>query len=171
MVNQKNIRMKTLYVVRHAKSSWSNKSLADVDRPLKGRGVNDAYGTSQWLVDNNAVPDLLISSPATRALHTAMIFARTFDIDFSAIQIDGKLYEGNAKNYRHCVNQISDDYASAMIFGHNPSIGAFINSFADKDIAHVPTTGIACITFDLTRWKDIDKEGKLIFFDYPKRRH
>lgn len=162
--------MKTLYVVRHAKSSWSNKSLADVDRPLKGRGVNDAYGTSQWLMDNNAVPELLISSPATRALHTAMIFARTFDIDFSSIQIDGKLYEGNAKNYRRCVNQIPDDYASAMIFGHNPSIGAFINSFADATIEHVPTTGIACITFDVDHWKDIDKEGKLIFFDYPKRR-
>ncbi len=162
--------MKTLFIVRHAKSSWTDRALADVDRPLKGRGVNDAYSTSEWLRQNDTIPQLIISSPATRALHTAMIFARNFDIDFSAIRIDAKLYEGNAKHYVKCINAIDDRVSSAMVFGHNPSITSFTNRLADRSVTHVPTTGVACLTFDVKQWQDVQSEGKLLFFDYPKLR-
>lgn len=162
--------MKTLYIVRHAKSCWNNKGLADVDRPLKGRGVNDAYGTSEWLRENNAQPDVLISSPATRALHTAMIFARNFDIDFSAIKIDAELYGGDADYYLRLVHSLNDSIESAMLFGHNPSITSFINYLADQKFSHVPTTGLACISFNANEWKEIAPGGKLVFFDFPKRR-
>ncbi|HBF20268.1 MAG TPA: histidine phosphatase family protein, partial [Cryomorphaceae bacterium] len=71
--------MKKLYLVRHAKSSWKEEGVHDMDRPLKGRGVRDAYNTSQWLREQGDRPEFIISSPATRALHTALIFSRNLE--------------------------------------------------------------------------------------------
>lgn len=162
--------MKKLFVVRHAKSCWQNDKLSDMDRPLKGRGVTDAHGTATWLMENGTEPECIISSPAVRALHTAMIFARTFSIDFSAIRIEPGLYENGTTAYLKSAQQIDDAFSVAMIFGHNPSITSFINQCVDNAVSHVPTTGVACLSFAVDSWKDIPSGAKLIFFDYPKRR-
>lgn len=162
--------MKQLYIVRHAKSSWDTPGLQDIDRPLKGRGVNDAYRTSEWMSEEGNLPQVLISSPATRALHTAMIFARTFNVDFSKIQINDRLYDSDIEDYLRVVRGISDGYASAAIFGHNPTITGFINYFADQRVSHVPTTGVVCLSFAVDRWSDLAPPAKLLFFDYPKKR-
>ncbi|MCC5918771.1 MAG: histidine phosphatase family protein [Cryomorphaceae bacterium] len=162
--------MKQLYVVRHAKSSWSDGNLQDIDRPLKGRGIRDATGTSEWLQENNYLPEHIISSPATRALHTAMIFARNFGIDFSTIAIKAELYHGQPENYWQVAREIDDRYDAAMVFGHNPGLADFINQASDQRVGHVPTTGVACLAFSVERWKDINNKAKLLFFDYPKKR-
>jgi phosphohistidine phosphatase len=162
--------MKELYIVRHAKSSWDNPNLQDIDRPLKGRGVNDAYNTADWMMSQDFIPDVLISSPATRALHTAMILARTFHIDFSNIQVSPNLYDTWVEDYVEVVKNISDEFDRAAIFGHNPTITSFINYFADVKVSHVPTTGVACLRFACDSWKDVSPPGKLLFFDYPKKR-
>ena len=78
--------MKKVFIVRHAKSSWDDMHLVDYDRPLKGRGVKDAYLVSNWLSQNHERPDALYSSPATRALHTAMIFSRNLQFPFSKLK-------------------------------------------------------------------------------------
>jgi len=162
--------MKQLYIVRHAKSSWDTPGLLDIDRALSGRGVKDAYQTSEWMSVEANVPQVLISSPATRALHTAMIFARTFHVDFSEIQINDRLYDSDIKDYLQVVRGISKEYASAAIFGHNPTITDFINYFADQRVSHVPTTGVVCLSFAANQWSELTSPAKLLFFDFPKKR-
>ena len=87
--------MKKLYLVRHAKSSWKEEGITDFDRPLKGRGIRDAHTTAQWLQKQEEAPELMISSPATRAMHTALIFAQELQYPFSDIHIEANLYHGD----------------------------------------------------------------------------
>ncbi len=162
--------MKKLYLVRHAKSSWELPGIPDVDRPLNGRGVRDAYSSSEWLREMGYLPDLMVSSPATRALHTAMIFARTFDVKFSNILIKRKLYEADHKQLLSVIQTISDDYQSIMVFAHNPGITHFVNHAIDHHIDNVPTTGIACLNYEVSQWQQIGNKAELVFFDYPKKR-
>ncbi|MCE2495091.1 MAG: histidine phosphatase family protein [Flavobacteriales bacterium] len=162
--------MKKLFVVRHAKSSWKMAEVADVDRPLKGRGVRDAYNTAEWLAEQGDMPEVLISSPATRALHTALIFAQRMNIPFSDIIIKESIYGADTKHLRQIVASINNEYSSVMIFGHNPTITHFVNHCIEHHIDHVPTTGVACLKFDVTSWAQIDQNADLMFFDYPKKR-
>lgn len=162
--------MKVLYVVRHAKSSWKHEGVEDIDRPLKGRGIRDAYATSEWLRQQGDKPELLISSPATRALHTAIIFTKNLNIPIGDIRIEESLYMCSMKELLRKVQQISDEYDSAMVFGHNPTITDFVNRCIDHRIDNVPTTGVACLKFDVPNWSSIDKKADLVFFDYPKRK-
>lgn len=163
--------MKKLYLVRHAKSTWKYEDMADVDRPLKGRGISDAYSTANWLLQQKEMPDLIISSPATRALHTALIFARTLNYPFSDVIINEKIYEASPNDLFEVVRSINDNHNSVMIFGHNPSLTIFVNTCIDHRIDNVPTTGMACLSFNQQTWKDLDKRAELQFFDYPKKRN
>ncbi len=162
--------MKKLFVVRHAKSSWKTADLADVDRPLKGRGVRDAYNTAEWMLNQADVPDLIISSQATRALHTALIFARRLSIPFSEVQINESIYGANVQTLVSLISEIDDQYDAAMIFGHNPTITQLVNYCIEHHIDHVPTTGVACLKFDISSWSQVDRNAELVFFDYPRKR-
>lgn len=162
--------MKKLYLVRHAKSSWKEEGLQDIDRPLKGRGIRDAYTTSEWLRKQGDRPEVLISSPATRALHTALIFAKNLDVQYSDIEIRDKLYEATIADLFSLVHGLDDQWQAVMIFSHNPTLTQFVNKCIDHRIDNVPTTGVACLSFAQKRWSDIDKKAELVFFDYPKRR-
>ena len=162
--------MKKLYLVRHAKSTWKYDGLQDMDRPLKGRGIRDAYSTSEWLRMQGENPDHLISSPATRALHTALIFSKNLDHPFSEIEIREEIYHASTKDLLNLVYNFDDTYSSVMIFGHNPTITDFVNKCIDHRIDNVPTTGVACLKFSADQWKSVDKKAELVFFDYPKRR-
>lgn len=162
--------MKKLYLVRHAKSSWKEENLPDMDRPLKGRGIRDAYNTAEWLKAQGDMPDHIVSSPATRALHTAMIFAKNTAYPFSEIEIREEIYHASTRDLLNLVRHLNDDYDSVMLFGHNPTITDFVNKCIDHRIDNVPTTGVACLSFEVDQWQDIDKKAELVFFDYPKRR-
>ncbi|GCD80324.1 SixA phosphatase family protein [Schleiferia thermophila] len=162
--------MKTLYLIRHAKSSWDFDNIPDLDRPLNGRGVNDAYESSKYLRVNGDIPELIISSPATRALHTAMIFARQFGIPFSMIQIDPMLYDAPAEQIANVIKKVSNEYQKIMVFAHNPGITEFVNHAINHHIDNVPTTGIACLVYPIDDWKNINTKAELRFFDYPKKR-
>lgn len=144
--------------------------MEDIDRPLKGRGIRDAYATSEWLRTQGEKPELLIASPATRALHTALIFTKNLEISFSDIQIEPDVYMASTKELLRVVRDIDDRYGSVMIFGHNPTITDFVNRCIDHRIDNVPTTGVACLKFDVESWRSIDKKADLVFFDYPKRK-
>ena len=162
--------MKKLYLVRHAKSSWKYKNLSDLDRPLKGRGMTDALHTSKWLLQESVEPDLILSSPATRALHTALIFARTLGYPFSDMIIEEDIYGASPNDLLRIVKDIDDSFESVMLFGHNPTITTFSNRFLNHTIDNIPTTGIVCLRFDHESWEDIGKNAELVFFDYPKKR-
>ncbi len=162
--------MKTLYLVRHAKSSWKVEGLQDMDRPLKGRGVRDAYNTSEWLLKQGFKPEHIVSSPATRALHTAIIFSKNLNLPVNDIHLEAEIYHAGSKELMSIVRGLDDDYSSVMLFGHNPTITDFVNKCINHRIDNVPTTGVACLRFDAKKWKDLDKKAELVFFDYPKRR-
>lgn len=162
--------MKTLYLVRHAKSSWQYEDVEDVDRPLKGRGIRDAHVISQWIDEELENPEFLLSSPATRALHTAMIFARNLNFPFNQIQVVPSLYMASVEELMHIIHALDDRYSRVMVFGHNPTITQFVNRCIEHRIDNVPTSGIACFSFPVNTWKDVEYSGELIYFDHPKKR-
>jgi len=163
--------MKTLYIVRHAKSSWTYRDVKDIDRPLKKRGIKDSYLMSLHLVKNIERPDVFISSSANRALHTAMIFCENFKFPLANLQIKKSLYSFSDGYLIKTIKALDDGFDSAMIFSHDHGINDFVNSFGNKEIQHVPTCGVIGIRFDTKHWKNIKpvkSNGKTFLFDFPK---
>jgi len=161
--------MKSLYLVRHAKSSWDYTNVSDYDRPLKGRGIRDAHLVSQYLSQQLDSPQALYSSPATRATHTAMIFARNLQFSFSSIKLSEELYMCSEDDLLEFIQNLDDTFDRVMIFGHNPSMTNFVNKCVDQRIDNVPTSGVACFHFDISSWKNATFNGRLSLFDYPKK--
>jgi phosphohistidine phosphatase len=163
--------MKELVLVRHAKSDWTKESIKDIDRPLGERGYEDAYLLSKWFKEEMGLPDTILSSPATRALNTAFIFARTFGINERDVLIDETLYESFVKSYLKSISQINNKVNRLMVFGHNPMLTELSNEL-NKDLLfdNVPTCGIIRIGFEFKDWKDIlnKQEGKLLMSKFPK---
>jgi phosphohistidine phosphatase len=162
--------MKTLFVVRHAKSSWKFEELSDVDRPLKGRGIRDAKTVADYLAENDVKPDVVYSSPATRALHTALIFCRRLGYPFAEIQIRDSLYMTKVSDMIEVVKSAPDQADTIMLFGHNPTITNFINKLADQKIGHMPTTGMVSLQFDIEKWSEMDGNAEIAMFEYPKKK-
>lgn len=161
--------MKTLYLVRHAKSDWENEHISDINRPLNERGYRDAHAMSLRLKDSIEIPDLIISSPAIRAITTCLIFAGHFNIDPKKIIIESTLYETPAKDYLKLIHSLDNKNCSAMIFAHNPSITELAGTLTKPFTDSMPTAGFAGITFNLDKWSDIKKNtGELLLFDFPK---
>jgi len=158
--------MKTLYIVRHAKSSWKYEGINDCDRPLKKRGIKDAYSLSKKLKDKIERPDVFVSSSANRALHTAIIFSNQFKYPFANLKISKSLYNFSDGYLAKTIKALDNGFDSAIIFSHNHGINDFVNSFGNKTIENVPTCGIVGIKFDTKHWKSI-KKGKTFLVDFP----
>lgn len=159
--------MKTLYIVRHAKSSWKYSSISDIDRPLKERGINDAHILSKFLKENMTKPDVFVSSSANRALHTATIFCENFEYPLANLKLKRQLYSFSDGYLVKTVHALDDGFSSAIIFSHDHGINTFVNKFGNKPIAHVPTCGVIGIQFDSNHWKNV-KKGKTILVEFPK---
>lgn len=161
--------MKTLYLVRHAKSDWSIDHLSDIDRPLNERGYGDAHKMSQRLKGNNIVPALIISSPAIRAISTALIFARMLDYDPKAILLNKQLYDTSVKEYLKCISEINDKHKTVFMFGHNPIITNTANTLTNAVPQEMATCCVAGIESPAEHWKQIaENNNALTCFDYPK---
>lgn len=145
--------MKTLILVRHTKSDWGYEFLKDIDRPLNERGYRDAYQQSKWIKDNLAVPKIIVSSPAIRAISTALIFARTLNYDEQKILIKHGIYDATTDDFLSNIHSLSNDIDSAMIFGHNPTITNLTNLISkDKFFDNIPTSGIIILKFEIDKW-------------------
>ena len=163
--------MKTLYIARHAKSSWDFPELTDIDRPLNGRGNKNAPEMGQRLFKRNIKPDLLLSSPANRAFTTAQKIAQEIGYPLEEISTSQEIYHVGSGELMDIVRGQNDSINSLMIFGHNPGFTWFANSLTGENIDNIPTCGIVAIEFDVDSWSNIEAgEGKLIFFDYPKKK-
>lgn len=161
---------KKLFIVRHSKSDWSAPDMPDIDRSLKPRGVRDAYKMAKLLKQKKEQVDFIISSPATRAIHTAIIFSRILQIPEKNILIEYELYMADSESIKKYCHKISDYYNNVMIVGHNPGFTTFANKFTPSEINNVPTSGLVILDFDCNSWKDIDPGVvKNYFFDYPKK--
>ena len=159
--------MKKIYIVRHAKSSWEYEGINDIDRPLKKRGINDAYLISSVLQKKIERPDVFVSSCANRALHTAMIFSYSFNYPLANLRISKSLYSFSDGYLIKTVKALDDSFDSAIIFSHDHGISDFVNKFGSKLLNHVPTCGVIGIEFENEHWKNI-KSGKTFLTDFPK---
>lgn len=159
--------MKTLYIVRHAKSSWEYQGIKDIDRPLKKRGIKDSHLMSKYLAKKIEKPDVFISSVANRALHTAVIFCHNFKYPFSNLKIKKELYSFSDGYLVKTVKALDNSFNSAVIFSHDHGINTFVNKFGSKQIDHVSTCGIIGIQFQEKHWKNI-KKGTTILIEFPK---
>ena len=163
-------KKKTLHIVRHAKSSWDYENITDTDRPLKLKGIQNAYEMARRLKIKNSLPEFIISSPANRALHTAIIFARVIEIPLSKLVIDSTLYGSDPSAIVNLIKNTNNLIHSIMIFGHNPDFTNLANLFVKKPILEIPTTGIVSISFNVSQWADISKEMVLfVNVDFPKK--
>lgn len=159
--------MKTIYIVRHAKSSWKYTSIKDHDRPLKERGINDAHFLSKYLSKKIQRPDVFISSSANRALHTAVIFCGNFGYPLANLQINKQLYSFSDGYLVKTVKALDDNFDSAIVFSHDHGINTFVNKFGSKQIDHVTTCGVIGIQFKEKHWKNI-KKGTTVLVEFPK---
>lgn len=165
--------MKTIYIVRHAKSSWEYDGIDDIDRPLKKRGIMDAHLLSKALSSKIQRPDIFVSSSANRALHTAMIFSENFKFPLANLQIKKSLYSFSDGYLVKTIMALDDAFDSAIVFSHDHGINTFVNKYGSKVIPHVPTCGVIGIQFETEHWKSINKDktikkGKTVLFKTPK---
>lgn len=152
--------MKELFIVRHAKSDWSGEIVKDIDRPLNERGYSDAYLMAEKFKKDFYFPNVVISSPATRAINTAFIFCRMFEKKENQVLVKVELYESTADEYLNIINGVTDDIKSIILFGHNPSITNLVNRL-NKDVFfdNVPTCGIIHLCFETDSWKEIGNKS------------
>lgn len=162
--------MKELIFVRHAKSDWGNEFLKDIDRPLSERGYGDAYIMADWCLKNKKQPACIVSSTAVRALSTALIFARTFEMDIRRVKLDPRIYESPVNRLINVIREQEDAYASIMLFGHNPSFTNISNELnGETFFDNVPTCGIVSFTFEAEQWSEVGPhKGKLNYHQFPK---
>jgi len=163
--------VKTLFIIRHAKSSWDASNIDDFERPLNDRGKHDAPRMGKRLKEKDIQPTLLLSSPAKRALSTAKRIAKVLKYPKDDIKTDRRLYHADEETMLTIVRELKEKQDVVMIFSHNPGLTEFVNSLMDGelDIDNVPTCGVVAFKLDLDTWKDVDwGKGKLLFFDYPK---
>jgi phosphohistidine phosphatase len=162
--------MKTLYLNRHAKSSWEDNGLSDFERPLNKRGERDAPLMGKILNDLVKKPDIIYSSPANRAITTAKIIANSFGYERSNIIEDDKIYDSAISSILRIISSTADKYETIMIFGHNPTFTMLSNYLSDKPIMNIPTSGFVQIDFNIKSWSEIEgNTGRLILFEYPKK--
>lgn len=161
--------MRQLILIRHAKSSWSNPSLDDFDRPLNKRGKRDVPFMARLLSGKNIHPDIIISSPAKRTKLTALEFAKQLGIESNAIQWNDKLYLASLTTLLKILKKLDDNVKIVLLVGHNPGLTDLHNFLCKQEIDNIPTCGIVSMKTD-KKWSEISsKYFELDFFEYPKK--
>jgi phosphohistidine phosphatase len=162
---------KTLYLARHAKSSWHATTARDHDRPLNERGQRDAPMMAKRLVARSACPQGIVSSSATRAVATAELIGGILDLEPHAVSRDERLYAACAITFLAVLRELDPRHDVAMVVAHNPTVHEVITMLTGVQIDRVPSCAIATIQFPGASWDAIKTGGgDLVDFDYPKRR-
>lgn len=159
-----------LYIIRHGKSSWDEEGLDDIDRPLAPRGHRNADTMARRLIERGTVPGMIFTSPANRALTTAQIMSRLWDLPPASMQIHDELYMAYEEEIDDVVGMAPDSVTDLAIFGHNPDFTLYANRFLDEPLDNLPTAGVVIVTFESDSWKGIGRaKVKQTYMDYPKR--
>jgi phosphohistidine phosphatase len=161
--------MKTLIVVRHAKSSWAEAGQPDIERPLNDRGKKDAPDMAKRLKGKHLKVDLFVSSPAKRAKRTARYFAEAYGKTKEDIFIIEKLYEASVDAFYTAISTLDNSHETIAVFSHNPGITDFVNSLSQVRIDNMPTCGVFAVSINTNKWAGFkEAEKSFLFFDYPK---
>lgn len=161
--------MKTLTLVRHAKSSWKDSSLADRDRPLNKRGERDAPEMGRRIAAAGVRPSLIVSSPAVRAWTTARIIADEIGYPREFLQRDQRLYLASVNAILDVIVAQDNGFNNLMIVGHNPGFTDFANYLVPGLTNNIPTAGVVSVALDTDDWNLYDRPGvELLLYDFPK---
>lgn len=159
--------MKTIYLLRHAKSSWDDASLSDFERPLNERGMNTAPFMGKVISRRGYSPSVIITSPAKRAATTAEIVIESAGVN-AELRSDHRIYEASPNTLRTVAAETSNDLDSVMLVGHNPGMEGFIRYLTGR-IEPMPTAALAVIELSIDSWKDLDADcGKVYEIIRPK---
>ena len=162
--------MKTLTLVRHAKSSWDDRELSDRERPLNKRGKRDAPLMAKRIIDAGIRPSLIISSPAVRAWKTAKIFARELNYPIEFLQREDGLYLASLDNLLDAVATQDSGFNNLMLFAHNPGLTDFANYLVPGLTNNLPTAGVVSVSLACDDWMLYDRpKTDLLVYEYPKK--
>lgn len=161
--------MKTLLIVRHAKSSWDNVSTPDIDRPLNDRGRKDAPAMARKLVKADIRIDRFVSSPARRARHTAELFAKEFGEKERHVLIVPDLYHAAPSVFQRVIADLDDKDDTVALFSHNPGITSFVNTLTPVRLDNMPTCAVFAVKTEAKKWSEFfSGQPQFLFFHYPK---
>lgn len=164
--------MKRLTLVRHAKSSWKDTGLRDVERPLNNRGQHDAPEMGRRIKEHDIRPSLIVSSPATRAWTTAKIIAAEISYPVEFLQRDNSLYLASVNEILDVIAAQDEGFNSLMLVGHNPGMTDFVNFLHAGVTNNLPTAGVVSVEIDQEHWQLYERPPtRLLVHDYPKLRH
>ena len=160
-------KMKRLFILRHAKSSWAEADLADFDRPLNDRGLRTAPLMGRYAAEHGYVPEAVVSSPARRARETAEMLKSGAGINVD-IRFDDRIYEASPGTLFQVISEIDDTFASVVIVGHNPGMEGLIRQLTGQ-IEPMPTAALAVIDLDVNSWRKIAPgTGRVVTVARPK---
>lgn len=163
--------MKTLYIIRHAKSSWDDLDQPDFDRPLNERGKRDAPRMGKRLKEKEIHPDLIICSSAKRTWSTSKRIAEILKYQKENIKTVKSLYHADEEVILETIQKVNDTAHVVLLVGHNPGLTDFVNTLSEDEtnIDNIPTCGVVAFQFKVESWEEIKwGTGKILFFDYPK---
>lgn len=161
--------MKTVLLVRHAKSSWDDFNIPDFDRPLNGRGKKNAPEMAQRLLDKDVAIDAFLSSPAKRARRTAKFFAKAYGKKKEDIILIENLYDPSEDAFTHAIAGAPAHSNAIAIFSHNPGITDYANKLTEVKIDNIPTCGVFAVSAPVNDWPSFGAAKKeFVFFDFPK---
>lgn len=161
--------MKTLILVRHAKSSHTYGVSSDFDRPLNDRGFRDAAEMGKKLFKKKVTIDQFVSSPAVRAKTTAELFVAEYSRKLKEILFIPTLYHSSQENFMELVHELEDKYQHIALFSHNPGITEFASSISPAQISHMPTCSVFAVSSAIDSWKDFNRiDNSFLFFYKPE---
>lgn len=165
--------MKKLLVLRHAKSTWKYKGVRDLDRPLNERGVFDAELVAEEYSEMGYVVEKIYTSPASRTVNTALIFARKLNVSFRNIEIRSELYEAFFSDLIEFIKGLDDKYDTVLLVIHNPLITTLAHRIASIHTDNVPTSGLLDINLNIESWKEFGEDVVSETENYltPKKLH
>lgn len=162
--------MKTLYLLRHAKSSWENPGLRDHERPLNKRGQRDSPKMGQWLADHVKPPQLILCSDAARTLATVQPIMEAWELKKEVLQVESRLYHASTETLWDILHDCPNDIDRLLLVGHNPGLTDFANSLCKQfETENIPTTGFAAFSFKIKKWSEAEaNEAEFETYQYPK---
>jgi phosphohistidine phosphatase len=163
--------IRKLFIIRHAKSSWDHNGLDDIDRPLARSGIKNAKEMAERLMVRKTTPELILSSPANRALNTALIMSKYWGVGPEYLQIRDPLYDASISDIEKVISSTSKEIRNLAIFGHNPSFTFYANRFLESPLENLPTAGVVIVTLESESWDKLGRKNvEGTYVDYPKRK-
>lgn len=160
--------MKTLCLIRHAKTSWSLPTVPDRDRPLDERGIQDAGNLGLYLLEHQLKPELILASPANRTRETARIIAEKIDFSLSHIQFQDDIYNASVEDLLGILMHVPNEIHTLILVGHNPGITMLANYLGEAHITTMTTASACALSFEMENWNDLTMaEAKLKFHYDP----